>query len=85
MIYVYIELRAFYDFSHTNHIRVSINKRPFFIENIANKLHLQKISDFKIPEKAVEPNQRHVAAYVPGSKVCSVEPNNMSMYWLFAD
>ena len=39
-----------------------------FTDTIANKLHLQKVADFKLPPMAV--GVYNVAAYVPGAKVC---------------
>ncbi len=38
-------------------------------DNIVTKLHLQKVSDFSLPRKGLAPY--HVAAYVPGAKVCT--------------
>ena len=39
------------------------------LDVIVNKLHLQKVTEFSIPIKGIAPY--HIAAYVPGSKVCS--------------
>ena len=62
-----------------NKFKGALNTLCFVSDVIVQKLHVQKVSHFRLPPKGKSPY--HVAIYVPGSKVNN---NNNILIWYSA-